>query len=239
MTSSDPPADNAAREDDNAASEADKTDIALWEAAYLRFETPEEERAKFLKRLKGLGAATWDRNLRILELCCGRGNGLDAWTALGFSHVDGLDLSADLVAEYRGEARTFVGDARRMPFSGGAYDVVAVQGGLHHLLSMDDLEAALSEVHRVLKPQGRFVIVEPWLTPFLRVVHASCRSSLLRRLWKKLDALATMIEHERTTYQAWLSQPRPILAAIDRAFQTESRQIGWGKLTLVGRKRAA
>ena len=49
-----------------------------WEAAYLRFETPEEERRKFLRRLRILGAPHWPRDAEVVELFCGRGNGLRA-----------------------------------------------------------------------------------------------------------------------------------------------------------------
>ena len=54
------------------------------------------------------------------------------------------------------------------------------------------------------------VFVEPWLTPFLRLVHWVSENPLARRLSKKMDALATMIHHERTTYEQWLSQPQLI-----------------------------
>src|SRR3982074_2773992 len=49
-----------------------------WEAAYLRFESPEEEIRKFIKRLTRLGAPQWPRDAEIVELFCGRGNGLIA-----------------------------------------------------------------------------------------------------------------------------------------------------------------
>jgi ubiquinone/menaquinone biosynthesis C-methylase UbiE len=56
-----------------------------------------------------------------------------------------------------------------------------VQGGLHHLPELPrDLDKTLLEIKRVLRPQGRFVIVEPWHTPFLRIVHAFCNFSLAR-----------------------------------------------------------
>ena len=60
-----------------------------WEAAYLRFETPEQEISKFVARLKGLGAASWPQDARILELFCGRGNGLLALQRMGFARVSG------------------------------------------------------------------------------------------------------------------------------------------------------
>src|SRR5437762_12555511 len=49
-----------------------------WEAAYLRFETPEEEIRKFIGRLNRLGARQWPSDAEIVELFCGRGNGLVA-----------------------------------------------------------------------------------------------------------------------------------------------------------------
>src|SRR5271166_6151917 len=38
-----------------------------WEEAYQRFETPEEECRKFLRRLKRLGADDWPRDAAIVE----------------------------------------------------------------------------------------------------------------------------------------------------------------------------
>ena len=42
---------------------------------------------------------------------------------------------------------------------------VIVQGGLHHLKTLpDDLQQTFSEAARVLRDNGTFVVVEPWLT---------------------------------------------------------------------------
>src|ERR1700682_5822683 len=78
-----------------------------WEAAYLRFETPEEEIRKFTERLRRLGASEWARDANVVELFCGRGNGLHALARLGFRNIEGVDLSPRLLAEYTGEARCF------------------------------------------------------------------------------------------------------------------------------------
>lgn len=208
-----------------------------WEAAYLRFETPRQEQEKFTRRLRRLGVETWDRGLSITELFCGRGNGLIAWHRLGFENLEGLDISPDLVARYEGPARVHVGDARNLPFENESRDVVAVQGGLHHLQSLADLERTLSEIHRVLKPGGRLLAVEPWDTLFLRCVHAACGVAVCRRLWGKLDALATMIDLERDTYERWLDQPQRVLAALRNVVEPQILRIGWGKLVLLGTRR--
>lgn len=217
---------------------AAKQGIDPWEAAYLRFETPEEEIRKFTERLRRLGVNQWPLETHVVELFCGRGNGLHALTRLGFRNIEGVDLSPRLLAEYRGEARCYAGDCRVLPFAEQSKDAAIVQGGLHHLPVLpDDLERVFAELKRVLRPGGRVVFVEPWLTPFLRFVHGVSENLLARRLSVKLDALATMIDFERQTYENWLGRPREISQLADRYFQPELETFAWGKWNFVGRVR--
>jgi SAM-dependent methyltransferase len=213
--------------------------VEAWEQAYQRFETPDEEIRKFLRRLKAFGADDWPRDARILDLFCGRGNGMVALERLGFTALHGVDLSPRLLRLYRGRGRGVAGDCLALPLRTGSQDVAIVQGGLHHLPDLEThLPIAVSEVHRVLKPGGRFVVVEPWLTPFLRAVHLATRGPL-RRMWGRLDALATMIEYEGDTYRRWLARPDFVLSALTRAFTPERSEERWGKLLFVGRRTGA
>jgi ubiquinone/menaquinone biosynthesis C-methylase UbiE len=206
-----------------------------WEAAYLAFETPEQEIRKFVRRLIELGAPQWPRNAKIVELFCGRGNGLHALERMGFAHVEGVDLSRSLLAQYRGDAKCHASDCRQLPFERSSKDVLIIQGGLHHLATLPgDLEQAFAEMQRVLKTGGRVVIVEPWPDSFLRFVHAVSEVPLARVLSGKLDALATMIHYERRTYEQWLSQPLLILALSRKYFSPLQERFGWGKWKFVG-----
>jgi SAM-dependent methyltransferase len=209
-----------------------------WEQAYLRFESPAQEIEKFLARLRLLGADTWPRDAEVVEIFCGRGNGLIALERLGFTRVEGVDLSPALLAQYTGRARAVAADCRKLPFADASRDILIVQGGLHHLPALPaDLEQTVAEGARVLRPGGRFMVVEPWDTPFLRLVHFASRQPVARRMWDKLDAFAVMTEHEAATYFAWLARPDVVLGVLRRHFEAEHCSMRWGKLRFLGRKR--
>lgn len=209
-----------------------------WEAAYLRFELPEQEIRKFIKRLQKLGAFEWSCDAEIVELFCGRGNGLHALEHLGFTRIEGVDLSPRLIAEYQGRAKCVLADCRKLPFADRSKDAMIVQGGLHHLPAIpEDLEEIFAEMYRVLRKDGRVVFVEPWLTPFLRVVHWVSHKPLARRLSNRLDALATMIHFERRTYEQWLSQPQLIRAIAYSHFVPLHESFAWGKWNFAGKPR--
>jgi ubiquinone/menaquinone biosynthesis C-methylase UbiE len=211
-----------------------------WEDAYLRFESRQEEINKFVKRLQRMGALRWPRESRVVELFCGRGNGLRALGALGFTNVEGIDLSASLLAKYGGPAQCLVADCRQLPYANQSKDIVVIQGGLHHLqLLPEDLNKTLFEVNRILREGGFVLIVEPWLTPFLSLTHVISGNPIARRLSKKIDALATMIRYERDTYEQWLRQPNVVLGLLDQYFKVERRRLGWGKLMFLGKKKTA
>lgn len=99
---------------------------------------------------------------RALELGCGTGVFLEKVARSG-ALIHGLDLSEDLLAKARTRLAGFAnvtldqGNAEQMPYEDRAFDAVYGSSVLHHL----DLDAALREVHRVLRPGGRLVFAEP------------------------------------------------------------------------------
>lgn len=93
---------------------------------------------------------------RVLEVGCG--TGLFAQRAAAENpgvRVIATDLSERFVAltRDRGVAAE-VADVQRLPFGDGAFDVVAAMWMLYHV---PDLDRALAEVRRVLRPGGTFV----------------------------------------------------------------------------------
>jgi ubiquinone/menaquinone biosynthesis C-methylase UbiE len=211
----------------------------LWEDAYTRFESPEEEIKKFIGRLEKIGQHEWKRDSRIVEIFCGRGNGLTALERLGFTSLEGVDISGDLLAKYNGKAKLYEADCRQLPFEDKSRDIIIVQGGLHHLPNLPaDLDKTFSEVSRVLHLDGKFVVVEPWLTHFLHLIHFLSERRLIRKLSNKFDALATMIHYEADTYFQWLGKSREITSLLQKHFTEIYSWQKWGKLVFVGKPRA-
>ncbi|MEM6785631.1 MAG: class I SAM-dependent methyltransferase [Bacteroidota bacterium] len=112
---------------------------------------------------------------RVLDFGCGRGE--RSLTLLERNAVvDGIDISrvyieeADAAAHAAGHSaerfQFVVGDAHALPYADATFDIVVGDGILHHL----DLDTALSEIHRVLKPGGRALFSEPLLdNPLLKL----------------------------------------------------------------------
>ncbi|WP_222598351.1 class I SAM-dependent methyltransferase [Lentzea tibetensis] len=102
---------------------------------------------------------------RVLDCACGIGTqaiGL----ALRGHEVVGTDLSPVAAARASQEASqrgvrvlTAAADMRALPFRDGEFDVVlAADNALPHLLTPEDVLAALREMRRVLRPGGRLVL---------------------------------------------------------------------------------
>lgn len=206
-----------------------------WEEAYTQFETSDEEIKKFTGRFRKLGERNWRRDAQIVDIFCGRGNGLVALEGLGFTRLEGVDISPELLARYSGKAVLYEADCRELPFEDDSRDIIIVQGGLHHLPRFpDDLDQTFSEICRVLRPTGRFIAVEPWLTPFLRLIHFISERKITRQVSNKFDAFATMTHYEAETYFRWLESPETILDLLKKHFEPIRLATKLGKLYFVG-----
>lgn len=208
-----------------------------WEAAYRRFESAAEERGKFRARFRSLGIDQLPRDSSVVDLFCGRGNGLAVLADWGFTQLTGVDLSPDLLRQCPTGVRRIVADCTDLRFDPESIDVFIVQGGLHHLPRIpEDLERCLQGIHEALKPGGRFFVVEPWNTSFLQVVHALTRNPLARALVPRFDAFAIMVEEEWETYSQWLRADATILRTFRETFGDCHFTTGWGKCRILARK---
>jgi SAM-dependent methyltransferase len=78
-----------------------------------------------------------------------------------------------------------VGDAVRLPFRNGQFDLVTANGLLEHLY---DPHAFAAEAARVLQPAGRFIAhdVNRFLNPLLTMVRPSLDPGKLRMFWRAI-----------------------------------------------------
>jgi trans-aconitate methyltransferase len=110
----------------------------------------------FVHQLAG-GVVEWlsvNAGERILDLGCGDGQ-LTARLAAAGAAVTGVDASAEMVAAAHSRGIDAVQAlAEQLPFSDANFDVVFSNAALHWVRDQD---AMMAEVHRVLRPGGRFV----------------------------------------------------------------------------------
>jgi SAM-dependent methyltransferase len=102
------------------------------------------------------------RGLRVLEIGCGLGTDGAQFAKAGadYTGVDLTDAAIELARKrfelfgLKGEFR--VADAENLEFPDESFDVVYSHGVLHHT---PDINAAVQEIHRVLKPGGRAIVM--------------------------------------------------------------------------------
>jgi ubiquinone/menaquinone biosynthesis C-methylase UbiE len=100
--------------------------------------------------------------LDVLDVGCGQGIDLARYARAG-ANVTGVDLTPRHVELARAHlaasglpATVVQGDAERLPFDDDSFDRVSSNGVLHHT---PDIEAALREIRRVLRPGGEARII--------------------------------------------------------------------------------
>ncbi len=111
---------------------------------------------------------------RVLDACCGTGDLALAARAAGAGSVVGVDFSERMLERARRKAPEVEwarADVLALPFEDESFDAAVVGFGVRNV---EDLEAALRELRRVLRPGGRLGILEITspsgvLAPFYRV----------------------------------------------------------------------
>lgn len=117
-------------------------------------------RARWRRRVELL-RTNLDKTMRVLELGCGTGYFTRELAATGAS-IMAVDISPDLLEIARRESSapnvTFLRqNAYDLDFEDSSFDVVLGSSILHHL----EIEAALREIYRVLRPDGSARFTEP------------------------------------------------------------------------------
>ncbi len=115
--------------------------------------------AQWRNRTVALAAVRSDDD--ILDIACGTGDLTRAFVRANPRSVTGCDFAHEMLvraAQAQSDMHGWVeADALRLPFPDGAYSLISCAFGVRNFV---DLDAGLAEMHRVLKPAGRVIILE-------------------------------------------------------------------------------
>ena len=111
---------------------------------------------------------------RVLDACCGTGDLALAARAAGAAEVVGLDFSEPMLERARRKAPELEwvqGDLLALPFPDASFDVATCGFGIRNV---EELEAGLRELARVVRPGGKLAVLEitrptGLLRPFFRL----------------------------------------------------------------------
>lgn len=117
---------------------------------------------------------------RVLDIAAGTGTSSEPYADAGVDVVP-ADFSLGMLAEGRRRRPDLpftAADAMALPFADGSFDVVTMSFGLRNVA---DVDAALREFLRVVRPGGRLVVCE-FSRPVVPVFSTVYRNYLMRAL---------------------------------------------------------
>jgi SAM-dependent methyltransferase len=107
-------------------------------------------------------------SLLAKELPAGNGDVLELGSGAGFCDVYIKDLITSEV--FPSPAVRLVVDGRHIPFDNGSLRAIVFTDVLHH---MPDVRQFFSEAVRCLRPGGKILMIEPWVTTWSRFVYGN------------------------------------------------------------------
>jgi ubiquinone/menaquinone biosynthesis C-methylase UbiE len=142
----------------------------------------------------------------VLEVAVGTGLNFDAYPS--DVRLTGIDLSDEMLEIARNRARDLgrevvlqQGDAHALPFDDATFDTVVCTFGL---CAIPDIDRALDEMTRVLRPGGRLILVD----------HVASSSRVARGVQRALETVTVPMASEHFLR-------RPLTKVTQRAFTIE------------------
>jgi SAM-dependent methyltransferase len=191
---------------ESGADETRRANAAFWDAYAPGYQaehareidgfvwSPEGTREEGLRLLGDI------RGKRVLDVGCGAAQ-TTRWLAAEGARAVGMDLSLEQLRLAGPGVPLVRGDAERLPFADGAFDVACSAYGA--LPFVADSAAVMREVARVLRPGGLWVfsVTHPfrWCFPDSDTALTVTTSYFDRTPYvEQADGVATYVEHHRT-----------------------------------------
>jgi ubiquinone/menaquinone biosynthesis C-methylase UbiE len=135
--------------------------LQLWEQMAPRYDRD----IRFWERVQFAGGREWigaRAKGRVLEVAIGTGRNLDHYPAdLTITGIElspaMLDIARHRAADLGRDVDLHVGDAQVLPFGEGSFDTVVCTLSL---CNIPDPAKAIAEMHRVLRPGGRLLLLD-------------------------------------------------------------------------------
>jgi len=118
--------------------------------------------------------------MKVIEAMCGSGETTQYLISHG-AQVIGLDISDETIKSFNKrwpQSQAICASILDSGLNSDSYDAVVIVGGFHHL--HPNVNAAIDEIHRILRPGGFLCFVEP---------HKGSFPDLIRQWWYKRDHL--------------------------------------------------
>lgn len=135
----------------------------FWDGWAKRYDATISKDRKTYENLIGRMKKVLTRNMTVLELACGTGL-LSVRLAGSVKLLEATDFSEEMIRQAKAKIHSSrlhfsVQDATNLPYADQIFDAVIISNALH---IMPDPEKALSEIRRVLKPDG--ILIAPTFT---------------------------------------------------------------------------
>jgi len=195
-----------------------------WLANYSDERWYRRRKAEMRPKLEWLGLDEGNRNLRIYDMCCGTGEGLETLYEMGYRDVHGIDITAypNLLNDPRFDV--LQSDVRSVDVPDESVDWVLNIHALHHLQNPENVRMFLDECYRILKPGGRLSIAD---FPGSPQIHLAFRCFLVKwwLVTPYLRWFGSLIQSEWHFLPGYLAQwPQTRKLIFDGKFQLVSRR---------------
>src|SRR5688500_12238875 len=161
------------------------------------------------------------RTPRLLDLGCGTGELAPIFIKAGYNYA-GIDIEPERIEYARKTYRQgefHVMDASHLKYPDGYFDQILVTGVLHHL-SDHDVREIVREMRRVLRPDGRALVMEDIalrgsLNLLGALVHLADAGAFIRRPKQYVELFVPALELKKTypvrcgvcDYQVFILEP--------------------------------